>query len=68
MLCRWSNNIKSRNLGSSGLSLDILEFIGEMFAILYFVAHVNGDDLEFVFGFTLHHDGPLENTLLVVVW
>jgi len=39
--------------------------IGEVFAILHFVAHVNGDDLEFLLGSTLQHDSPLQN---VSIW
>src|SRR5947207_14391174 len=66
MLSRLSNNIKRMDLGSSGLSSDtLLELIGEVFVILHFVAHVNGDDLEFLLGSTSQHDGLLQR---VSIW
>lgn len=66
MPSRWSNNIKRIDLNSSGLSSDtLLDLIGEVFAILHFMAHVNRDDLEFLLRSTLQHDSPLQS---VSIW
>jgi hypothetical protein len=67
MLSQWSNSLKRLDLHSCGISAnDILDTIGETFAMLHFAACVNGDDVEFILGGFTPSDGSKDVSIWIV--